>query len=325
MKRGGTMVSIIVPVYNIEKYLPVCAESLIRQTYTDLEILLVDDGSTDGSGVLCDLLAAHDQRIKVIHKKNGGLSDARNAGLDQASGEWVLFVDGDDYLAADAVERLEAIGVELQADFVQFHYQETENGLWQPPADQQAEPEVCTDPAQMFRRAYALGGVGASACTKLWHRGLFENLRFCKGRHHEDEELLNRILPLCRRAVYTKLVLYGYVIRPGSLVHSGFRAASMDILAVLDARIPILERLGCDDLVRGTYSWQFRSAAWQYCLAKKGGFTSESVQLKKRLAALAKVPGLDLSGQYMLLYRMTKICPAAPELYYLIRKVCGKV
>ena len=317
------MVSIIVPVYNIREYLPRCVESLLGQTCADVEILLVDDGSSDGSGALCDALGAKDGRIRVIHKENGGLSDARNAGLDAAKGEWLLFVDGDDYLAENAVERLLETAEE-DADFVQFFYHVTEDAGWLPEKDQQAEPETVTEPAEMWRRLYALGGVAASSCTKLWNKRVFETVRFKKGIVHEDEELLNRVLPRCRKGVYTKLVLYGYMMRSGSIVRSGFRKKSMDIFAILDERIGVLEALGCGDLVQGTYVWQFRSAAWQYCLARRGGFKEETRQLRQRLLALAKRPGLILSGQYKLLYQAAKITPAAPAIYYLVRKLAGK-
>lgn len=317
------MVSIIVPVYNIKEYLPRCVESLLGQTCGDVEILLVNDGSTDGSGALCDELAAKDERIRVIHKENGGLSDARNAGLDAAKGEWLLFVDGDDYLAENAVELLLTVAEE-DADFVQFFYHETQDAPWEPEENQQAEPETETDPAEMWRRMYALGGVAASSCTKLWNRHVFEGVRFQKGILHEDEELLNRVLPRCRKVIYTKLVLYGYVMRAGSIVHSGFRKKSMDVFTVLDARIPVLEALGCEELVRGTYAWQFRTAAWQYCLARRGGFREETAWLRDKLLELAKKPGLELSGQYKLLYQAAKITFAAPGIYYLVRRLTGR-
>lgn len=317
------MVSIIVPVYNVKEYLPRCVESLLRQTYGNIEILLVDDGSTDGSETLCDELGTKDQRIRIIHKANGGLSDARNAGLDAAVGQWFLFVDGDDYLAQNAVELL-LRETENDVDFVQFYYHETDDTTWEPEKNQQANRQSVTDQATMWRRLYGLGGVGASSCTKLWNSRVFKGIRFQKGILHEDEELLNRVLPRCRKVIYTDLVLYGYVMRAGSIVRSGFRKKSMDIFAVLDARIPILEALDCGDLVRGTYAWQFRTAAWQYCLARKGGFKEETAWLKNELLKLAKQPGLQLPGQYRILYRAAKITSAAPGGYYLLRRIMGK-
>mgnify|MGYP001620281167 FL=1 len=117
-------VSIIVSIYNIVDYLSYCLNSLIYQDYQDLEIILVDDGSKDGSSQLCDEVAKSDSRIKVVHKPNGGLSSARNAGLDIATGKYVLFIDGDDYLTTGAVSTLVAIAEVQKVDFIQFGYEE---------------------------------------------------------------------------------------------------------------------------------------------------------------------------------------------------------
>ena len=106
------LISVVVPVYNVEHYLKKCVDSICHQTYRNLEIILVDDGSTDCSGSLCDEFATSDSRIRVIHKSNGGLSDARNAGMELASGEWWMFVDSDDYIAPDTAETLLLAAVE---------------------------------------------------------------------------------------------------------------------------------------------------------------------------------------------------------------------
>ena len=317
------MVSIIVAVYNIIEYLPRCVRSLLEQSCTDLEILLVDDGSTDGSGALCDQLAKTDGRIRVIHKENGGLSDARNAGLDQAAGDWVLLVDGDDYLVPHAVERLMEYA-RADVDFVQFHYRETEDCAWQGDPGQPARAEEETDPIKMWHRLYELGGVAASSCTKLWNKRVFAGVRFAKGIIHEDEELINRVLPQCRRVIYTDLELYGYFVRPGSIIHSGFRKKSMDVFPIMERRAEILANANCEYLARETMARLFMTAAWQYCLAKKGGFRTETKELKKKIVTIAKEPNLPLSGQYKLLCKLSKITSGAPALYYLLRRVTGK-
>lgn len=318
------MVTVIVPVYNIKNYLPHCVKSLLGQSCGDIEILLVDDGSTDGSGALCDSLAASDRRITAIHKANGGLSDARNAGLDRAKGQWILFVDGDDYLAPNAVERLLEYA-DPETDFVQFLYQETEETGWQPDPVQPANPAVCRQTRQMFERLYDLGGVAASSCTKLWNRRAFDGVRFQKGILHEDEELLNRVLPRCRKVVYTDLVLYGYVTRSGSIVHSAFKPKQMDVFPIMEARIRVLTELGFEDLVLRTQSRMALTALLRFCDAKRGGFRAEAGQLKARFLELCRVEGLPLTGQYGLVCRLSKMIPVTPELYYLLRRVCGNI
>ena len=121
-----SLVSIIVPVYNVEPYIETCIQSLIRQTMGNIEVILVDDGSTDRSGELCDQYAEADERIRVIHKQNGGLSSARNAGISAAKGEYLLFVDSDDYVSASLVEKTVSCAEQNQADVVVFDYQEIE-------------------------------------------------------------------------------------------------------------------------------------------------------------------------------------------------------
>lgn len=318
------MVSIIVPVYNINKYLPACVRSLLAQTCRDIEILLVNDGSTDGSDKLCNSLAASDPRIRAIHKENGGLSDARNFGIDRAKGDWLLFVDGDDYLAPDAVQRLLALA-EPDVDFVQFLYQETGDTNWLPDPMQPANPITCTTVRQFFDRLYDMGGVAASACTKLWNRRVFQDIRFRKGILHEDEELMTRVLPGCKKIVYTDLLLYGYVIRGGSIVHSAFRPKYMDIFPIMEARIDTLEVLGFDDLILQTRKRLFTTALYRFCDAKKGGFHEEARLLKQRFRPLCREKGLPLDRRFRLLRAMTRVFPATPELYYHARKLCGKL
>lgn len=318
------MTSIIVPVYNIKNYLPRCIESLLAQSDPDFEVILVDDGSADGSGALCDAYAARDGRFRVVHKANGGLSSARNAGLDAARGEYILFLDGDDYLALDAVQSLNAIAAAAGAfDFIQFRYAETD-GSWQPGARQKPDVRICTDVREMFAYLYQAGGVAASACTKLYRAALFRGLRFREGIAHEDEQLLNSLLPRCRRVVYTDLMLYGYVMRSGSITHGAFNRRKLDVLPVMDERVAVLRELGYAEFVRPTQRRQFITAAMLYCQARRAHDDAAADCLRERLKALAAIPGLAPGGQYSLLYYLTKLTPQAAELYYAVRRVCGK-
>ena len=314
------MVSLIVPVYNIKEYLPACVKSLLAQTWADLQIILVDDGSTDGSGDLCDSFV--DPRILVIHKENGGLSSARNAGLEAASGDWILFVDGDDYLATDAVERLLA-AVTPGTDMVQFAYREVQDDTWVPES-QNMQTQVRTQVADFFRQMYALGGIGASACTKLFSRRLFETLRFQEGTIHEDEELMTRLLPCCRQVVYTDLVLYAYRMRPGSIVRSCFKPGKLDVFPIMEQRLATLRKLGLQDLIDFTNQRLFINSCILYCQARYDGFPEEATKLRNKLQALSKetIPGL--TGQYRLLHRATRLTGIAPALYYRIRKFFKK-
>ena len=128
MKEQKPLISVIVPVYKVEKYLHKCVDSILTQTLSDIELILVDDGSPDWSGAICDEYVEKDSRVRTIHKPNGGVSSARNKGLDEANGDWIGFVDGDDYVAADAVEKLVTAMEANKADWVNCQYHRVDEG-----------------------------------------------------------------------------------------------------------------------------------------------------------------------------------------------------
>ena len=176
----------------------------------------------------------------------------------------------------------------------------------------------------MFRSLSQRGGGAASACTKVYRASLFEKMRFREGIAHEDEELITRLLPQCHRVIYTGLVLYGYVMRSGSIIHDQFNPHKLDVLDIMDARADVLRKLGCGEFVQETRSRQFCTAAQLYCQARRSGAADMAKRLRAKLRALAREPKLRLSGQYRLLYRLTRLTGYAPELYYCVRRFCGK-
>lgn len=188
------LISIIVPVYNVMKYLPRCVNSLRRQTYRNLEIILVDDGSTDNSGALAEKMAMEDRRIRVFHKENGGTSSARNLGLSKAQGKYIGFVDSDDYVEPKMYERLLTAALEDGLMMVQISRDEIdEHG--------KRLPDVCEPPKEMelleseqFMRELLLHRGDSSFCTKLTHASLFKKERFPEGELNEDFYLLVRLL-----------------------------------------------------------------------------------------------------------------------------------
>lgn len=210
------LLSIIVPVYNIREYLPRCVHSVTAQTYQNLEILLVDDGSTDGTGELCDVLAGEDARIRVIHKENGGSSSARNLALDQARGEYLGFVDSDDYIEADMYERLYQGILEHDVLMAQIGRDEID-------ADGKRLPNICEPPehavcfeAEAFLKELLLHRGDCSFCTKLVHRSLLQEERFPVGLLNEDFRLLVKILPRAGRLVSLPGQTYHVFYRIGS-------------------------------------------------------------------------------------------------------------
>lgn len=195
METRPILLSIIVPVYNIMEYLPRCVDSIRRQTYRNLEIILVDDGSADNSGALAEKMALEDRRIKVLHKENGGSSSARNLGISVARGDYIGFVDSDDYIEPEMYERLLAVALEENLLMVQISRDEI---------DEQGNlmPDVCIPPekpelweCEHFMRELLMHRGDCSFCTKLVHRSLLEEERFPEGELNEDFHLLVRLLP----------------------------------------------------------------------------------------------------------------------------------
>lgn len=200
--------SIIVPVYNVEKYLAQCIDSILAQTFRDFELILVDDGSPDNCPALCDAAAQKDARIRVIHQKNGGLSAARNAGLDIARGEWVSFIDSDDWIEVDMYEALYHAVQKYQADMAfctLLMVDEQDRPL--------GEIREWTD-LEVLDQEQAIARIAStplhSACNKLYRRRIFETLRFPVGRLNEDSFVAPAILEQITKAVYVPQQYYHY-------------------------------------------------------------------------------------------------------------------
>ena len=215
MKERMPEISIIVPVYKVEEYLPACIDSILAQTFRDFELILVDDGSPDNCPALCDAAAEKDARIRVIHQKNGGLSAARNAGLDIARGEWIGFVDSDDTVApemyAQLLCRVQADAAQLAVCSYRFVQ---EDGTFLPDRSTITRDEVLT-------REQALERIDRGFFTTVWnrlyHRSLFETLRFPVGKLHEDEYVAHKVYWQCQRISVVAQPLYFYLQRGGGI------------------------------------------------------------------------------------------------------------
>lgn len=221
------LISVIIPIYNVEPYLSDCIESIIKQTYTNLEIILVDDGSPDKCGDICDMYAEKDSRITVIHKKNGGLSDARNAGLDIATGKYVTFIDSDDAVALDMVEYLYEMLCESNADITvcqpEIFSDDIPEIKWQ---DRRIETitgsEKCLE--YYFKTRY----VQSVAWGKLYKKDMFEYVRYPFGKMHEDEFTTYRLISLANRISVGFSKKYFYRIRSGSIMREIFSMRNLD-------------------------------------------------------------------------------------------------
>lgn len=211
-------VSIIVPVYNVEKYIYECVDSLVGQTYRNIEIILVDDGSPDSCPQICDEYSRADERIKVIHKANGGLSDARNAGIDIACGEYLMFVDSDDYIVSDTVEQLtymlESSGADIASCGFTGDSEELSLGV-------SMGYRVVT-PAEALKYILIEKKLSTSASTKIFAKSLFDGIRFPVGMIYEDYATIYKTIHAASTVAYTGVNKYYYRPNPAGITGRGF-------------------------------------------------------------------------------------------------------
>lgn len=221
------LISIIVPVYNVEKYLEKCVHSIVKQSYENLEIILVDDGSTDACGALCDQLALQDHRIQVIHKPNGGLSDARNAGLDRMTGKYVTFIDSDDWVSKDYVTSLYNLLVTKNCQIAIGKYIETDGTEAHFPVEKKTVIKWFNNRDAVKMLLYQKEFT-TSACGKLYDIGLWKDIRFPVGKLYEDVITIYNIFAKAESAAVSNHIIYYYLRRSGSIVRNQFSIRKMD-------------------------------------------------------------------------------------------------
>ena len=224
------MISIIAPIYNTEKYIAECIESVLSQSFTDWELILVDDGSPDHSGLIADNYARKEPRIKVAHIENGGLSWARNHGLDLASGEYVTFLDSDDALLPDSLQVLHQTAVKYDADIVEG---KTCRGS-ACRCKAQSNPKIMEfTPDQAMVEVLYQKKLDHSACGKLYRRELFQGIRFTEGILYEDLDFFYRFIAKCRKLVFVDTHVYFYRRTPGSIINT-WNKKRADVLDVTE-------------------------------------------------------------------------------------------
>ena len=233
------LISVIVPIYNVEKYLDRCIKSIINQSYNNLEIILVDDGSPDRCGEMCDEWAKIDKRIIVVHKENGGLSDARNAGIDIAKGNYLSFIDSDDYVHKDFIKVLYELCIKYNSDISMcgaFETSKDENCNFNL---QQGNECVKYSKTILERK----DNIYCVAWNKLYKKEVFKYIRYPKGKLHEDVAVINKILYYSNKIAITDLRLYFYYSNPDSIMRSSFSIKRLDILDVIyDSYLFFLEK-----------------------------------------------------------------------------------
>lgn len=251
------LISVIIPVYAVEKYLSRAVDSVLAQTYTNLEIILVDDGSPDNCPAICDAYAAKEARVRVVHKENGGLSDARNAGIKIAGGDYIAFLDSDDYYAPCFIEILYKELIKADAQVALCRYEVTEEMEVKDGPDfatvrrayMDGETECMVyDREQMLLNQYDAICQDATyfivAWNKLYKASLFKKVRYPEGKIHEDEATTYRIFDQITRGVYVKAPLYAYYSMPDSITRAKFHVKRLQWFDALNDRLSFFEEKG---------------------------------------------------------------------------------
>lgn len=304
-------VSVIVPIYKVEKYLEACVDSIIGQTYDNLEIILVDDGSPDRCGAICDSYLEKDSRIKVIHKDNGGLSDARNAGIDIATGDYYYFVDSDDILPDHSIMTMYRLMQDNDAQMVIGGFERFMDG--------ETKPFFSTEDEGLWLHVYDREEAfqdfyrdGCQAWAVLYQRHIHEKLRFPKGEINEDEAIIFHILENCTTVVVTNQVVYSYRCREESITTTAFHPKKMvwidhcaDNLEFIRQKHPALEPLATARY-RSSILWALREIA-----LSSDPYPNETAQLLRTLRQNAAIfdPAPFSSGGDRLRYSMLKHLP----------------
>ena len=246
------IISIIVPVYNVKDYLQRCVDSLLAQTYTNIEIILVDDGSTDGSGKLCDDLAEREARVKVLHKENGGTASSRNAGFKIASGEYISHVDSDDWVSPEFIEKLHNLAVENDCEISECSYVKTDRQ--DETINNSNESLTIVDTETALKHNLQGTMFGDVVCCKLYKRSCLTS-EFPEGTHHEDVFWVYQALSGSKKLVHTSDILYYYYQRTDSKMNLKYSLKRLDAVDAMQQRAAFVSekypRLG--ELAQGRF------------------------------------------------------------------------
>lgn len=221
------LISVIIPIYNRQDYLEKCFESILNQTYENLEIILVDDGSSDGSLQICEKYANCDSRIKIVHKKNGGLSSARNAGLEIATGEWISFIDSDDSINLNFYSLLKEVADKENSDIVQCEMESVPSQKLTSSIYQYQLITFSGEQAleEFYGRKYT---VFKSSCNKIFRKYLFENVQYPEGHIFEDRWVANELYYQSKRVTYIDIPLYYYTVNENGIMHQNASKKNYD-------------------------------------------------------------------------------------------------
>lgn len=306
------LISVIVPVYKVDKYLDRCIESIVGQTYSSLEIILVDDGSPDQSPAMCDDWAKKDNRIRVLHKKNGGLSDARNVGLAAATGELIGFIDSDDWIEKSFFECLYQAMIETGADVAECATAyDTEDGTLI--RIRKEAPASLLERKETLRRLILEDGVYQTVWNKLYRREIVREVAFVLGKCNEDDFWTYQVLDRGKKLAIVEAPLYHYLQRDTSIIGAGYNLQRLDGLEARFQRMEYLQKY--DELDKLTCQQFIFDCMWhlQCALCFLKG-KEQSIALKKILSFKERTPRvkrreMTLHWKYKVWYFMFNSVP----------------
>ena len=321
------LISVIVPVYKVEQYLPKCVDSILNQTYRNLEVILVDDGSPDTCGVICDAYAEKDPRVKVIHKENGGLSSARNAGIDIAQGEYFGFVDSDDWIEPEMYETLYSGIQKYDAKVAYGGRYDVDGKTGGRIVGLCPEKEECISGIEMLGRTFLWDRCDSAAWDKLYHRSLFDEIRYPQGFNSEDIAIFYKLMELTDKVVMCNKPLYNYLHRPNSITTAKLSDKTFHFLHHTDTIYPYIRKNHPELADKAQY---FHIAALVYSvltidLATEEDQVKYSTLCKQRREELRiHLPFLLTSSYYGKQARLTNILLAL-GVYRPLRKIYHKI
>lgn len=274
------VISVIVPVYNVEQYLDKCINSILNQTYKNIEVILVDDGSPDNCGKVCDEYSKMDSRIKVIHKENGGLSDARNVGIDNANGKYICFVDSDDYIENRYIELLYRAIKENNVDIAQCGINKISNDEIFIENIGYKKNEVKSS-KKMLEDLYTTNWENILVWNKMYLKQIFEDVRFPKGKIHEDEFTTHKVLYKVEKISIVDSYLYNYRQNEDSITGKKFNLKRLDILEAIESRLDFFQKNKENELYKLTLENYLAVLRNMYINVEK--YISDSTKIKKEL------------------------------------------
>lgn len=301
VSKKEPLISVIIPVYKVKDYLDKCVDSVVKQSYSNLEIILVDDGSPDNCPKLCDKWAKADKRIKVIHQKNGGLSDARNTGIEKCNGKYITFIDSDDYIEKDYVEFLYENLIKYDADismgkhYVKYPKKDYDTG---------SGNIYVLNPHDCFDKLLYGEDFDVSAWAKLYKIELFDDVRYPKGRIYEDSATTYKLIDKSKNIVLNSKAIYSYVIREDSISRARFNEKKMELITstkemcdYILKKYPDLKS-GCERRVMHAYLSTLTQLARSKSknLKCKNELMSYIKENRKRILKDKRIPSRDRNG-----------------------------